>query len=95
MPAASASVIGVSMRRRRTITVAVTKVVRSAKDNFEIRWEERISETGAAVRRERFMGAVGTVFNSPNTIRMMTKSPLGIYVGRFTWRHDSVGDANR
>jgi type IV secretory pathway TrbF-like protein/predicted MFS family arabinose efflux permease len=80
---------------RRTITVAVTRVARSAKDSFEIRWEERISETGVAVRRERFMGAVGIVFNSSNTIRMITKNPLGIYVDRFAWRHDSVGDANQ
>jgi type IV secretion system protein VirB5 len=79
---------------RRAITVAVTKVVRAAKDTFEIRWEERILETGAAVKRERFMGAVGIVFSSPNTPRMITKNPLGIYVDRFTWREDSVGDAS-
>jgi len=78
---------------RRTVTVAVTKVVRAAKDTFEIRWEERILETGAVAKRERFMGAVGIEFSSPNTPRMIAKNPHGIYVDRFTWRDDSVGDA--
>jgi len=50
---------------RRTVTVAVTKVVRAAKDTFEIRWEERILETGAVAKRERFTGAVSIVFSSP------------------------------
>jgi type IV secretion system protein VirB5 len=39
---------------RRTVTVVVTKVVRAAEDAFVIRWEERILETGAPVKRERF-----------------------------------------
>src|SRR5712671_4681771 len=48
---------------RRTVTVAVTKVVRAANDTFEIRWEERILETGAPVRWERFTGAVSILFS--------------------------------
>jgi len=80
---------------RRTVTVAVTKVVRAAKETFEIRWEERILETGAVAKRERFMGAVGIEFSSPNMLRMITKNPHGIYVDRFTWRDDSVGDASQ
>jgi type IV secretory pathway TrbF-like protein len=36
----------------RAVAVEVTKVVRAAQDTFEIRWEERILETGAPVERE-------------------------------------------
>jgi len=80
---------------RRTVTVVVTKVVRAAEDTFEIRWEERIFETGAAVKRERFVGAVAIVFSSPKTTTTISKNPLGLYVDRFTWWRDSIGDATR
>jgi type IV secretion system protein VirB5 len=80
---------------RRTVTVVVTKVVRAAEDAFEIRWEERILETRRARQARALLGAVGIVFSSPSTIRMMTKNPLGIYVDGFTWRHDFVGDASQ
>jgi type IV secretion system protein TrbF len=80
---------------RRTVTVAVTKVVRAAKDAFEIHWEERILETGAPVRWERFTGAVSILFSSPSTARLISKNPLGLYVDSFTWRRDSIGDASR
>src|SRR6266404_753466 len=80
---------------RRTVTVAVTKVVRAAEDAFEIHWEERILETGAPVRWERFTGAVSILFSSPSTARLISKNPLGLYVDSFTWRRDSIGDASR
>jgi len=80
---------------RRTVTVAVTKVVRAAKDAFEIHWEERILETGAPVRRERFTGAVSVLFSSPSTARLISKNPLGLYVDAFTWERDSIGGASR
>jgi hypothetical protein len=50
---------------------------------------------GATKASRANMGAVGIVFSSPNTIRMMTKNPLGLYVDRFTWWRDSIGDASR
>jgi len=80
---------------RRTVTIAVTKVVRAAEDAFEIHWEERILETGMPVRRERFTGAVSILFISPSTPRLISKNPLGLYVDSFTWRRrDSIGDAS-
>jgi type IV secretory pathway TrbF-like protein len=79
---------------RRTVTTAVTKVVRAAGDAFEIHWEERILETGAPIRRERFTGAVSILFSSPSTARLISKNPLGLYVDRFTWWRDSIGDAS-
>jgi type IV secretory pathway TrbF-like protein/sugar phosphate permease len=72
----------------RTVTVVVTKVVRAAEDAFEIHWEERILETGAPVRRERFTGAVSILFGSPSTARLISKNPLGLYVDSFTWGRD-------
>ena len=80
---------------RRTVTVAVTKVVRAAEDAFEIHWEERILETGAPVRWERFTGAVSILFSSASTARLISKNPLGLYVDSFTWRRDSIADASR
>jgi type IV secretory pathway TrbF-like protein/predicted MFS family arabinose efflux permease len=80
---------------RRTVTIAVTKVVRAAEDAFEIRWEEWILETGAPVRWERFTGAVSILFSSPSTARLISKNPLGLYVDSFTWRRDSIGNASR
>jgi type IV secretory pathway TrbF-like protein len=67
----------------------VTDIVRRAEDAFEIRWEERISETGATVRRERFTGAVSILLSCPNASRPISKNPLGLYVDRFTWWRDS------
>jgi type IV secretory pathway TrbF-like protein/sugar phosphate permease len=80
---------------RRIVTIAVTKVVRAAEDAFEVRWEERILETGAPVRWECFTGAVSILFSSPSTARLISKNPLGLYVDSFTWRRDSIGDASR
>ncbi len=80
---------------RRTVTVVVTKVIRAAEDAFEIRWEERILETGTPVNRERFTGAVSIMFSSPNTPGLISKNPLGLYVDRFTWWRDSIRDASR
>jgi type IV secretory pathway TrbF-like protein len=79
---------------RRTVTVAVTKVVRAAQDAFEIHWEERILETGAHVRWERFMATISIVLSSPSMPRLISKNPLGIYVDRLTWWRDSIGEAS-
>jgi type IV secretion system protein VirB5 len=79
---------------RRTVTVAVTKVVRAAQDAFEVHWQERILETGAPVRWERFTGAVSILFRSPSTAKLVSKNPLGLYVDGFTWTRDSIGDAS-
>jgi type IV secretion system protein TrbF len=76
---------------RRTITVAVTKVVRAAQDAFEIRWQERILETGVPASRKRFKGAVSILFSSPSTARQISKNPLGLYADAFTWERDSIG----
>jgi type IV secretion system protein TrbF len=70
---------------RRTVTVAVTKVVQTDENTFEVRWEEQILDNSAAVRRERFMAAISIAFNSPSVSRPIIKNPLGLYVDRFTW----------
>jgi type IV secretory pathway TrbF-like protein len=80
---------------RRSVTVVVTKVARAAEDAFEIHWKERILETGAPIRRERFTGAVSILFGSPSTANLISKNPLGLYVDRFTWWRDSAVDASR
>jgi type IV secretion system protein VirB5 len=77
---------------RRTVTVVVTKVARVAEDAFEIRWDERILEIGAPTKREGFKGAISIVFSSPDTPRLISKNPLGLYVDRFTWWRDSTGN---
>ena len=64
--------------------VEVTKVLRAAEDAFEIRWEEQILEIGAPVKREHFVGTIAIVFGSPTTTTKVGKSPLGLYVDRFT-----------
>ncbi len=80
---------------QRTVTVAVTNVVRAAENTFEIRWEERILETGVTIKRERFVGTVAIVVSSPKTTPTVSKNPLGLYVDRFTWSRDSIGHASR
>ena len=80
---------------QRTVTVLMTKVVRAANDAFDIRWEERIIETDAAVKRERFVGAVSIVFKSPNVTGAMSSNPLGVYVDSFTWRRDPIVGATQ
>jgi type IV secretory pathway TrbF-like protein len=70
---------------RRTVMVAVTKVVRTAENTFEIRWEEQIIENSEAVRRERFIAAIAIALTSPRASRQISKNPLGLYVDRFTW----------
>jgi hypothetical protein len=84
---------GETRLRSWRLTVAVTKVVRAAEDAFEIHWEERILETGAPVRQERFTGALSILFSAPSTARLISKNPLGLYVDSFTWRRDSIGGA--
>jgi type IV secretory pathway TrbF-like protein len=67
----------------------VTKIERAAEDAFEIRWEERILETSAATKRERFAGAISIVLSNPP--RLISKNPLGLYVDRFAWWRESIG----
>jgi type IV secretory pathway TrbF-like protein/predicted MFS family arabinose efflux permease len=74
---------------RRTVTVAVTKVVRTAENTFEVRWEEQIIENSEAVRRERFMAAIAIALTSPRASRQVSKNPLGLYVDRLAWWRDS------
>jgi type IV secretory pathway TrbF-like protein len=76
---------------RRTVTVAVAKVQRVAKDVFDIRWEERVLETGAPVKTERFMATVSIVLSSAIMPRLIRKKPLGLYVDRFTRRRIQSG----
>jgi type IV secretory pathway TrbF-like protein len=80
---------------RRTVTVEITEVVRASAATFDVRWEERIFEAGAVVKCERFKGVVAIVLNSPITAGMIIKNPLGLYVDRFTWWCDPIGDAAR
>jgi type IV secretory pathway TrbF-like protein/predicted MFS family arabinose efflux permease len=75
---------------RRTVTVLVTKVVRTGQDTFEVRWEEQIVENSVAVRREHFMAAISLAFSSPNTSGSISRNPLGLYVDRFSWLRDSM-----
>jgi type IV secretory pathway TrbF-like protein/predicted MFS family arabinose efflux permease len=75
---------------RRTVTVLVTKVVRTGQDTFEVRWEEQIVKNNMAIRRERFMAAISIALSSPNAHALITKNPLGLYVDRFTWSQDSA-----
>jgi type IV secretion system protein TrbF len=63
-------------------------VVRTSAHAFDIRWEERIFETGAVVKTERFMGVLSIVFKSANGTGAISRNPLGVYVDSFTWRRD-------
>jgi len=73
----------------------VAKVQRVAKDVFEIRWEERVLETGAPVKTERFMATVSIVLSSAIMPRLISKNPLGLYVDKFSWCWDPIGNASR
>src|SRR5262249_48788782 len=79
---------------RRTVTVAVTKVVRAAEDAFEIHWEERILETGAPVRWEHFTGAVSILFSSPSTARLTSNSQPGAESAGFRRWRTAMGAPN-
>jgi len=78
---------------RQTVTVLVTKVVRAAREGFEIRWEERILETAAPLRREHFTGTVSILFNSSGTAKLISKNPLGL--ARLPDTHLSYPSSNR
>ena len=62
---------------------------------FDVRWGERIFEAGAVAKSERFKGVVDIVFNSPTAAGMIIRNPLGLYVDRFTWWRDPIGDTAR
>src|SRR5262249_13643674 len=80
---------------RRTIRVEAIEVVRASVDAFDVRWEERTFEAGAVIKRERFACALSVVFKSPNIAGMISRNLLGIYIDRFTWRHDPIVGATR
>jgi type IV secretory pathway TrbF-like protein/predicted MFS family arabinose efflux permease len=80
---------------RRTVTVEITEVVRASAATFDVGWEERIFEAGAVAKSERFKGVVAIVFKSPIATATISKNPLGLYVDRFTWWRDPIGDAAR
>jgi type IV secretory pathway TrbF-like protein/predicted MFS family arabinose efflux permease len=76
---------------RRTVTVLVTKVARTAPNTFQVWWEENVAEGGMA-RQERFAGLLAVTINAPKASEQITKNPFGIYVDWFTWWPDPDAD---
>jgi type IV secretion system protein TrbF len=79
---------------RETVAIEVTSVVRASDSSFQIRWQEKSFEGGAAKATHRLTGIFSIVIAPPRTVDLVRKNPLGIYVHAFNWSHDlNLGDS--
>ena len=70
--------------------VEVTSVVRASDSSFQVRWLERVFESGATRETRALTGIFTIVLSPPRTADAIRKNPLGIYVHAFTWSPDVV-----
>lgn len=72
----------------RSVSVAVTSVVRASDSSFQVKWTERTWERGSLVRTEHWTGLFTIVVRQPRDVETLRKNPLGIYVHGLDWSRE-------
>jgi len=75
---------------QRSVWVEVTSVVRASDSSFQVRWLERVFESGISKEMRALTGIFTIVLSPPRTADAIRKNPLGIYVHAFNWSPDVV-----
>jgi len=72
----------------RSVSVAITSVVRASDRSFQVKWTERSWERGNLVRTEHWTGLFSIVVRQPRDVETLRKNPLGIYVHGLDWSRE-------
>ncbi|MDH2240214.1 conjugal transfer protein TrbF [Pigmentiphaga sp. GD03639] len=70
---------------KRSITVAVSSIVRASDKSFQVQWEEKAYVNGTAAGSDRWTAILTIVLQPPNTEAKLRANPLGIYVDGISW----------
>ena len=73
---------------QRSVSVEVTSVVRASDTSFQVKWTEHTFEAGHAAKTERWTGILTIVVRQPNSVEVLRKNPLGIYVHGLDWSRE-------
>lgn len=72
----------------RTVSVAVTSVVRASDRSFQVKWTETVYERGSLVGSFRWTAMLSVVVRTPRTAEALRKNPLGLFVDGIDWSRE-------
>ena len=73
---------------RRSVSVEVTSVVRASDTSFQVKWTEHSFESGHPSKTDRWTGILTIVVRQPNSVEVLRRNPLGIYVHGLDWSRE-------
>lgn len=78
----------------RTTSVQVTSVVRASDTSFQVKWTESTFERGSPAGTTRWTAILTIAVRPPNSVEVLRKNPLGLYVEAVDWSRelDAAGD---
>ncbi len=77
----------------KSVLVEVSSVVRASEGSFQIKWVETSYERGSQTARELWTAILGIKTQTPSTVDVLRKNPLGIYVEAISWSREFDGSA--
>lgn len=72
----------------RTVSAAVTSVVRISDASFEVKWTEETYGHDALASTARWTAVLSIMTEAPSTVEVLRKNPLGLYVNAIDWSRD-------
>ncbi len=72
----------------RTVSVAVTSVVRVSDSSFQVKWTEQAYDHDSLAGTETWTAILSVVMKEPATSDVLRKNPLGLYVNSINWSRD-------
>ena len=77
----------------KSVLVEVSSVIRASEGSFQIKWLETSYERGSQTTRELWTAILGIKTQTPTTVDVLRKNPLGIYVEAISWSREFDGSA--
>lgn len=75
----------------KSVLVEVSSVIRASEGSFQIKWVETSYERGSQTAREQWTAILGVKTQTPTTVDVLRKNPLGIYVEAISWSREFDG----
>jgi len=72
----------------RTVSAAVTSVVRISDSSFEVKWTEETYDHDALASTAHWTAVLSIVTKAPSTVDVLRKNPLGLYINGIDWSRD-------
>jgi type IV secretion system protein VirB5 len=72
----------------RSVSVAVTSVVRISDTSFEVKWHEQTYDSDTLAGTDRWTAILSVVMRTSSTVAVLRQNPLGLYVNAVAWSRD-------